>query len=182
MKVTAPRFIAGQRSHPYETNEEPLNARELAAIVKEIPVAVVQPRILVSSSSESSIDEQVATSSGSTSQPRVISPTLVNSVQQGSQFLAPDDSLWYDQEFSPTNGSIVLEEVEHFSPPPPRSGYEVHHTLTVPSESIHTLNAWQDILSTHLQPLDEQIKMLMDRQIRILNMLEQIMENRNILF
>ena len=104
------------------------------------------------------------------------------SAQQGSQFLDPGDAYWYDEQFSPTNGSIVLEEVEHFLPPPPLSGYEVHHTSTVPSESIQTLNAWQDIFSSNLQPFDEQIETLMDRQIRILNMLEQIMENRNILY
>jgi hypothetical protein len=53
---------------------------------------------------------------------------------------------------------------------------------TTLAESIHTLNAWQDILSTHFAPIDEKIKGLMDRQTRISNMLEQIMEERNILF
>ena len=48
MKITAPRFIAGQQTHPYDNNEEPLNASELTAI-NEIFVAVVQPRTLVTS-------------------------------------------------------------------------------------------------------------------------------------
>jgi hypothetical protein len=45
MRVTAPRFISGQQRHPFCNNEEPLNVSELAAI-KEILVAVVQPRII----------------------------------------------------------------------------------------------------------------------------------------
>jgi hypothetical protein len=102
MKITAPGFIAGQQTHPYDNNEKPPNARALAAIkeLREIPVAVVQPRILISSSPDSSNDGQLVTSSESTAQPRNFSSTLVNSVEQGSQFLSQTTRIGMPKNFS----------------------------------------------------------------------------------
>jgi hypothetical protein len=183
MKSSAARFTPGARRHPYH-QESQLTARETDAIRSvEIPVAVVYPQVALSDAQPDSPTTST-TALASSSPPDTtdrISPTLVNSVEQGTIFLDPLDEAWYSNEYSPTAGSIVIERIENFTPPPPPPAmeYAFHHTITAQRENVEILAHIQDVIETHLSPVHARLTEMYDRQIQILQLLEQITRNSN---
>jgi hypothetical protein len=89
-----------------------------------------------------------------------------------------DDIRWFAGEFSPPDGSIVLEEVPSPTIQPPANPYL--RTITMPSpQDAQTAMVMQEIIIAQMEPVHQVLHAIQERQLLVIELLNSIPASLN---